>query len=105
NLCTPPDSARSTQRLSNLIQGLEIGPARKTVALLLYRQAPFTSLAFDPFVTVGNHLRPKRRIATYPNRDMPPLGIHQVNMVMIDVSRILLAVQIRDLILVFEISF
>src|SRR5437867_6230503 len=105
NLGQPPYSVRCTQGLCDLIQGLEIGPARKTVALLLYRQAPFTSLAFDPFVTVGNHLRPKRRIATYPNRDMPPLGIHQVNMVMIDVRPFLLAIQIRDLILAVAFDF
>ncbi len=105
NLGQPPYSVRCTQGLCDLIQGLEIGPSRKTVALLLYRQAPFTSLAFDPFMTVGNHLRPKRRIATDPNRDMSPVGIHQVNMVMIDVRPFLLAIQIRDLILAIAFDF
>jgi hypothetical protein len=45
---------------------------------------------FDPFVTVGDHLRPQRRIPTYPNYDMPPLGVHQVNVIMIDVRPFLL---------------
>ena len=55
----PPYSVRRTQGLCDLIQSLEIGPARKTVALLVDRQAPFTSLALDPFVTVGGSPAPQ----------------------------------------------
>jgi hypothetical protein len=83
-----------TQGLCELIQGLERSP-HEAVALLLDGDGVRVGLAVDPFVPVEHELHPERWVPADLDRDVAPLLVDQVKVVVVDVGPGLLAGQVR----------
>jgi hypothetical protein len=64
----------------------KVAAVDKAVAVLDRRDAPAPCLALDPFVTVQDHLRAKRRSAAHPDGDVTPLPIDRMKEEMPDIG-------------------
>ncbi|MBI4024693.1 MAG: hypothetical protein HY360_06900 [Verrucomicrobia bacterium] len=67
-----------------LIQGIQVAACGKAVALLDPGDSLLMGLAFDPLVAVDHHLHPKGWVAAHFDRQMPPVGVQQVKVIMLD---------------------
>ena len=83
------------QGLCELIQGLERA-THEAVTLLADGDSLPAGLALDPFVTVEHDLNPEGRMATHLDGDVAPVGINEMEVVMINEGPRGLALQVGD---------
>ncbi len=81
-----PCSRGMRQGVCDLGQAIGIGDRRETVPLLSEEYASPAGLAGDMLVTVQDHLRTERRVASHLDRQMTPIRVEDVERVVIDVG-------------------